>query len=94
VSHTDTHGVMYCPIILGSDNTTVLVTTGHIEYHPMYLSIGNLHNSMRSAYCNAIIPIVFLAIPKGDHRYNDNPEFHKFKWQLFHVLISAILQTL
>jgi Plavaka transposase len=66
VSHTDTHGAMYCPIILGSDKTTVSVATGHVEYHPMYLSIGNLHNSVRSAHRNAVIPIAFLAIPKGE----------------------------
>jgi len=30
-------GAMYCPIILGSDKTTVSVATGHIEYHPLYL---------------------------------------------------------
>ncbi|KAH9957482.1 hypothetical protein BGW80DRAFT_1185947 [Lactifluus volemus] len=94
VSHTDTHGAMYCPIILGSDKTTVSVATGHVEYHPMYLSIGNLHNSVRSAHRNAVIPIAFLAIPKGDRRYDDDPEFRKFKRQLFHASISAILQTL
>lgn len=56
---------MYCPIILGSDKTTVSVATGHVEYHPLYLSIGNLHNPVRRAHRNAVIPIGFLAIPKG-----------------------------
>jgi hypothetical protein len=56
---------MYCPIILGSDKTTVSVATGQVEYHPLYLSIGNPHNSVRRAHRNAVTPIGFLAIPKG-----------------------------
>ena len=55
---------MYCPIILGSDKTTVSVATGHVEYHPLYLSIGNPHNTVRRAHQNAVTPIAFLAIPK------------------------------
>lgn len=55
---------MYCPIILGSDKTTVSVTTGNIEYHPLYLSLGVLTNSYRRAHRNSIILIGFLAIPK------------------------------
>lgn len=56
---------MYCQIILGADKTTVSVATGHVEYHPLYLSIGNLHNSARRGHRNGVIPIGFLAIPKG-----------------------------
>ena len=55
---------MLCPIILGSDKTTVTMATGHVEYHLLYLSIGNPHNAVRHAYRNAVIPIAFLAIPK------------------------------
>jgi hypothetical protein len=55
---------MYCPIILGSDKTTVSVATGHVEYHPLYLSISNPHNTVRHAHRNAVIPITFLAILK------------------------------
>ena len=58
-------GAMYCPIILRSDKTTVSVATGHIEYHPLYLSIGNPHNTVQHAHCNAVVPIAFLAIPKS-----------------------------
>ena len=57
-------GAMLCPIILGADKTTVSVATGHIEYHPLYLSIGNIHNTLRRSHCNSVIPIGFLAIPK------------------------------
>jgi hypothetical protein len=42
-----THGSVFCPIILGSDKTTVSVATGHNEYWPIYLSIGNIHNNIR-----------------------------------------------
>ncbi|KAH9954878.1 hypothetical protein BGW80DRAFT_1439609 [Lactifluus volemus] len=94
MSHTDTHGAMYCPIILGSDKTTVSVATGHVEYHPLYLSIGNLHNTVRCAHRNAVIPIAFLAILKCDRRYDNDTNFRKFKRRLFHASISAILQTL
>ncbi|KAI0287589.1 hypothetical protein B0F90DRAFT_1605348, partial [Multifurca ochricompacta] len=87
-------GAMYCPIILGSDKTTVSVATGHVEYHPLYLSIGNIHNTVCRAHHNAIVPIAFLAIPKSDCRYDDDPEFRKFKCQLYHASLSAILKTL
>ncbi|KAK0438899.1 hypothetical protein EV421DRAFT_1968969 [Armillaria borealis] len=42
--HTDdpsTEGAMYVAIILGSDKTTVSVATGNVEYHPLYISIGD-----------------------------------------------------
>lgn len=56
---------MHVSVILGSDKTTVSVATGNVEYHPVYLSIGNPHNNVRRAHRNALIPIAFLAIPKG-----------------------------
>jgi hypothetical protein len=60
-----TEGVLYCPIILGADKTTVSVATGHIEYHPLYMSLGNIRNTVRRAHRNAVVPIGFLAIPKS-----------------------------
>jgi hypothetical protein len=42
----------------------VSVVTGHVEYHPVYLSIGNPHNNVWRAHRNVVIPIAFLAIPK------------------------------
>jgi hypothetical protein len=56
---------MYCAVILGSDKTMVSVATGNIEYHPLYLSIANIHNKARHGHRNGVIPIAFLAIPKG-----------------------------
>jgi len=46
----ETHGAFFCPIILGSDKTTVSVATGHNEYWPVYLSIRNLHNNIQQAH--------------------------------------------
>ena len=61
----DTHGVIFIPVILGSDKTTVSVATGQHEYHPIYLSIGNVHNHVRQAHKDALVLIGFLPIPKG-----------------------------
>jgi len=63
-SDPTTKGSMLCPIILRSDKTTVTVATGHVEYHPLYLSISNPHNAVQRAHRNAVIPIAFLTIPK------------------------------
>ncbi|KAF8951994.1 hypothetical protein BDZ97DRAFT_1931423 [Flammula alnicola] len=90
----DNEGSMFVPIILGSDKTTVTVGTGDIEYHPLYLSIGNVHNTVRRAHRNAVIPIGFLAIPKSDRKYDNDVNFRRFKRQLYHSSISAILSTL
>ncbi|KAJ3999966.1 hypothetical protein F5050DRAFT_1563996 [Lentinula boryana] len=87
-------GSMYCPIILGADKTTVSVATGHVEYHPLYLSIGNLHNTARRGHCNGVVPIGFLAIPKADRKYDNDSKFRTFKKQLYHSSIAAILHSL
>ncbi|KIJ12363.1 hypothetical protein PAXINDRAFT_83109 [Paxillus involutus ATCC 200175] len=89
-----TEGSMYCGIILGSNKTTVSVATGQVEYHPLYLSIGNPHNAVRRAHRNTVIPITFLAIPKAERKYDNDPAFRKFKRHLYHCSISAILQSL
>ena len=60
---------MISSIILGSDKTTVSVGTGNTEFHPLYLSVGNVHNSVRRAHKDAVMPIAFLAIPKGMPAY-------------------------
>ena len=62
-------GAICVPIILGSDKTTVSVGTGDIEYHPLYLSIGTIHNSVRRAHRNGVVLIGFLAIPKGMNHF-------------------------
>jgi len=62
----DTHGAIFIPIILGSDKTTVSVATGQHEYHPVYMSIGNVRNHIRRAHKDALVLIGFLPIPKGE----------------------------
>jgi hypothetical protein len=61
----DTHGSMFVPIILGSDKTTVSVATGHNQYWPVYMSIGNIHNNTRRAHRNGVVLLGFLPIPKS-----------------------------
>jgi hypothetical protein len=56
---------MFVPVILGSDKTTVSVATGQNDFHPVYLSIGNIQNHLRRAHKNALVLLGFLPIPKG-----------------------------
>ncbi|KAG2156780.1 uncharacterized protein EDB93DRAFT_1246971 [Suillus bovinus] len=81
-----THGSTFVPILLGSDKTTVSVATGQNNYHPLYASIGNVHNSVWCAHHNAVAVVGFLAIPKNAH-------FRKFKKQLLHSSLSQILRS-
>ncbi|KAI9067436.1 hypothetical protein FKP32DRAFT_1672995 [Trametes sanguinea] len=89
-----THGATFCPIILGSDKTTVSVATGQNEYYPLYLSNGLVHNSARRAQRNAVSLVAFLAIPKTDREFKDDPRFRKFRRQLFHTSLHTILLSL
>ncbi|KAH9937976.1 hypothetical protein B0H21DRAFT_698721 [Amylocystis lapponica] len=91
------HGAMLSPIILGADKTTVSVATGNQEFHPVYMSIGNIHNDMRRAHRDAIVPLAFLAIPKGiltSRENDDDDEFRLFKKQLYHASLARILSPL
>ncbi|KAJ7730745.1 hypothetical protein B0H16DRAFT_1665336 [Mycena metata] len=87
-------GSMYVPAILGADKTTVSVATGNVEYHPCYISIGNIRNNVRRAHRNGVVPVAFFAIPKTERKYDNDPAFRKFKRQLYHASLSAILSTL
>lgn len=61
------HGAAFCPIILGSDKTTVSVATGQNEYYPLYMSNGVVYNNVRRAHRNALTLVAFLAIPKSEY---------------------------
>ncbi|TBU53492.1 hypothetical protein BD310DRAFT_774757, partial [Dichomitus squalens] len=89
-----THGAMLFPLILGADKTTVSVATGHQEFHPVYASAGNLHNSMRRAHGEAVIPIAFLPIPKTVRQHSDSAAFRAFKKQLYHHALAHVLAPL
>ncbi|KAJ8473947.1 hypothetical protein ONZ51_g7542 [Trametes cubensis] len=88
------HGASFVPIILGSDKTTVSVATGQNDYYPLYVSIGNVDNSIRRAHRNAVALAAFLAIPHTTRQFNDDAKFRKFRRQLFHTSISRILSSL
>ena len=61
------HGVMFIPIVLGSNKTTVSVATGQTDYYPLYLSIRNLHNNIRRSHRGRVALIAFLAIAKSEY---------------------------
>ncbi len=63
----ETHGSTFCPIILGSDKTTVSVAMGHNVYYPLYLSNRLIQNNVRRAHCNGVTLIAFLAILKSEY---------------------------
>ncbi|KIM61542.1 hypothetical protein SCLCIDRAFT_25845 [Scleroderma citrinum Foug A] len=90
----DTHGAMFVPVVLGSDKTTVSVATGNTEYYPLYISLGNIHNNVCWAHCDAVTILTFLAIPKTDEVHKNDPVFCHFQHQLFHSSIAAVLGSL
>ena len=56
---------MLVPVTAGSDKTTVSVATRHQEYHPVYVSPGNISNTARRGHGNGVMPVAFLPIPKS-----------------------------
>ena len=56
---------MFMPVILGSDKTTVSVATGQNDYYQLYISLGNVHNAVWRAHCDALTLLALLAIPKS-----------------------------
>ncbi|KAG1888701.1 hypothetical protein F4604DRAFT_1877237 [Suillus subluteus] len=90
----ETLGSTFMTIILGSDKTTVSVTTGNNEYYPLYLSIGNVHNNVQRAHWDAVAIIGFLTMPKTTKEYAQDLRFRAFQHQLFHCSLSQILNTL
>ena len=68
--HVDCEGVMFMPVVLGSNKTTVSMATGQHDYYPLYLSIGNLYNSTWQSHHNGVVLIGFLATPKSKHIVN------------------------
>jgi len=101
---------MLVPLIVGSDKTLASNATGQSEYHPLYISPGNVKNSVRRAHCDALIPVGFLAIPKskrlvphiytvlhallGSRKDGRSALFRSFRRQLMHESIKTILSPL
>ncbi|KIL55034.1 hypothetical protein M378DRAFT_188697 [Amanita muscaria Koide BX008] len=90
----ENHGATFCPIVLGSDKTTVSVATGQNEYYPVYLSNGLIHNNVHRAHRNGVTLIAFLAIPKTDQEHQCCDNFRRFRRALYHSSLRQILSTL
>ncbi|KAH9986315.1 hypothetical protein BJV74DRAFT_878515 [Russula compacta] len=89
-----THGAMFVPVIAGSDKTMVSVTTGHQEYHPVYMSPGNLTNIAWRAHGNALLPVAFLPIPKTMKKHWKTPQYQVFCQQMYHACLAQVFQPL
>ncbi|KAH9918159.1 uncharacterized protein B0H18DRAFT_1086893 [Fomitopsis serialis] len=89
-----TRGAMLATAIVGADKTTVSVASGDQEFHPVYVSLGNLHNDIRRGHGEAVIPLAFLAIPKGSNEDENDPEFRIFKKQIYHRSLAHIFEPL
>ncbi|KAI6035795.1 hypothetical protein EDC04DRAFT_2868768 [Pisolithus marmoratus] len=93
-----TTGATLVPVTLDGNKMTVSVTTRQMDYYPLYLSIGNVFNTVHHAHHNAMVLIGFLAMPKSKsfatREHARTPAFHKFKRQLFHPSLTCILHSL
>ncbi|KAG2112213.1 uncharacterized protein F5147DRAFT_744532 [Suillus discolor] len=89
----ETHGSTFVPLIIGSNKTTVSVATGHTEYHPLYMLIGNISNGVRRAHHNGVVLVGFLAIPKSTKEHLDDKDFHNFCHQMFHSSLAKIFES-
>ncbi|KAF8490678.1 hypothetical protein F5888DRAFT_1807962 [Russula emetica] len=89
-----THGAMFVPVVAGSDKTTVSVATGHQEYHPVYMSPGNLSNIARRAHGNALLPVAFLPIPKTTKKHRKSAKYQVFCRQMYHACLARVFQPL
>ncbi|TFK17359.1 hypothetical protein FA15DRAFT_683552 [Coprinopsis marcescibilis] len=87
-------GSMLVPIVSGLDKTTVSVATGHQEYHPFYISVGNLTNEARRGHGNGIIPVAFLPIPHVPKNQKTTLQYKSFVRQMYHACITRIFEPL
>ncbi|KAG1813895.1 uncharacterized protein BJ212DRAFT_1447696 [Suillus subaureus] len=88
----ETHGSAFVPPIVGSNKTTVSVATGHTEYHPLYLSIGNIFNGVQRTHHNGVV-LVGLAIPKSTKEHLEDKDFCNLHCQIFHSSLTKIFDS-
>ncbi|KAJ7224045.1 hypothetical protein GGX14DRAFT_648209 [Mycena pura] len=88
------HGCAFVPVVAGSDKTTVSVATGHQEYHPVYVSPGNLTGPARCAHGKGVLPVTFLAIPKTSKKHRSKPAYQKFCRQMYHASLALVYQPI
>lgn len=93
-ANSQNEGATLVPIILGSDKTTVSVATGANEYYPLYMSVGNIHNSARRAHKDGLVLVAFLPIVKGPREWAKDKDFLLFQRQIFHGCLERILASL
>ncbi|KAG1895104.1 uncharacterized protein F5891DRAFT_984552 [Suillus fuscotomentosus] len=79
----ENHGSTFVPLIIGSNKTVVSVATGQTEYHPLYLSIGNIHNS----HCI----MTFICLATKEH--NDDVKYRNFRRQLFQRSLAKTFES-
>ncbi|KAG2042019.1 hypothetical protein BDR03DRAFT_839831, partial [Suillus americanus] len=89
----ETHGSTFVPLIVGSDKTMVSVATGHTEYHPLYLSIGNIFNGVQRTHHNGVVLVGFLAILKSTKEHLEDKDFCNFCRQMFHSSLAKIFDS-
>ena len=107
--HLEAIGSFLISIILGSDQMTISIATGH---WPLYLSIGNIHNNVHCGHHNGVVLLGFLAIPKSvllifdlcffctyslslaDHELHDDIKYQRFHCQLLHTSLWNILKPI
>jgi len=65
---------MFVPIYISSDKTMVLVATSQNDFHPVYISIVNVHNGIQRADVGGFVLLAFLPIPRGDHLLDLKPD--------------------
>ncbi|KAH9030207.1 hypothetical protein EDB85DRAFT_1866627, partial [Lactarius pseudohatsudake] len=94
VNKKNTDGLMFVPIVAGSDKTTVSIATGGQEYHPLYASLGNITNTAWHGHRNGVMPIAFLPIPKTSKHWQKRPEFQMFCHQLYHSCLELVFMPL
>ena len=56
---------MLVSVTVSSDKTTASVATGQNDFHPVYVSVGNLTNKARRSDKGGVALLAYLAIPAG-----------------------------
>ncbi|KAG1793381.1 hypothetical protein EV424DRAFT_1336031 [Suillus variegatus] len=85
-------GATQVPIILGSDKTPVTRTTGGLEMHPIFITIGNLDSEVRSkATLRAWRCIAYMPIAK----FRVHPDYQTIlQARLWHKCVDLVCANL
>ncbi|KAG2100377.1 uncharacterized protein F5147DRAFT_747111 [Suillus discolor] len=85
-------GATQVPIILGSDKTPVTRTTGGLEMHPLFITIGNLDSEVRSkATLRAWRCIAYMPIAK----FHVHPDYQSIlQARLWHKCVDLVCANL